>query len=68
MTGLAAFAKRYPFHLDDFQVTAIRALEAGESVLVAAPTGSGKTVVAEFGVERAVGRHRKAFYLSLIHI
>ncbi len=64
MTGLAAFAKRYPFHLDDFQVTAIRALEAGESVLVAAPTGSGKTVVAEFGVERAVGRHRKAFYTT----
>jgi len=64
MTGLAAFAKRYPFHLDDFQVTAIRALEAGESVLVAAPTGSGKTVVAEFCVERAVGRHRKAFYTT----
>jgi ATP-dependent RNA helicase HelY len=59
-----AFAKRYPFALDDFQVDAIAALHAGESVLVAAPTGAGKTVVAEFAVERALAAGRKAFYTT----
>jgi ATP-dependent RNA helicase HelY len=58
------FAARYPFPLDDFQVEAIGALEAGESVLVAAPTGSGKTVVAEFAIERAMAVGRKAFYTT----
>ncbi|HSL68175.1 MAG TPA: DEAD/DEAH box helicase, partial [Actinomycetota bacterium] len=54
MTDPKRFAARYPFELDDFQVEAIEALDSGESVLVAAPTGSGKTVVAEFAVERAL--------------
>ncbi|MGH2722941.1 MAG: DEAD/DEAH box helicase [Actinomycetota bacterium] len=58
------FAARYPFPLDRFQEEAISALHAGESVLVAAPTGSGKTVVAEFAVERALERRRKAFYTT----
>ncbi|MGH2737970.1 MAG: DEAD/DEAH box helicase [Actinomycetota bacterium] len=58
------FAARYPFPLDDFQVEAIGALDAGESVLVAAPTGSGKTVVAEFAIERALAAGRKAFYTT----
>ena len=49
MTEPGRFAAAYPFPLDDFQLRAIEALHAGESVLVAAPTGSGKTVVAEFG-------------------
>ncbi|HEX2090217.1 MAG TPA: DEAD/DEAH box helicase [Actinomycetota bacterium] len=61
---LQKFAARYPFPLDDFQVKAIQALEAGDSALVAAPTGAGKTVVAEFAIERALGRHRKAFYTT----
>jgi ATP-dependent RNA helicase HelY len=64
MTSLARFAERYPFPLDEFQVRAIQALEAGESVLVAAPTGAGKTVVAEFGIHRALHHHRKAFYTT----
>jgi len=64
MTDRSRFAERYAFPLDGFQVRAIDALEAGESVLVAAPTGSGKTVVAEFGVERALGHRRKAFYTT----
>jgi ATP-dependent RNA helicase HelY len=59
-----SFAARYPFPLDDYQVRSIEALEAGESVLVAAPTGAGKTVVAEFAVERALGHRRKAFYTT----
>jgi ATP-dependent RNA helicase HelY len=60
----AAFAAQYPFPLDDFQVTAIDAVDAGRSVLVAAPTGSGKTVVAEFAIERALDAGRKAFYTT----
>ncbi|MGH2555350.1 MAG: DEAD/DEAH box helicase, partial [Actinomycetota bacterium] len=64
MTDLVRFQQRYPFALDEFQVRAIQALDADESVLVAAPTGSGKTVVAEFAVERALSHHRKAFYTT----
>jgi ATP-dependent RNA helicase HelY len=64
MTDLERFAKQFTFPLDDFQVRAIEALEGGESVLVAAPTGSGKTVVAEFGIERALSHRRKAFYTT----
>jgi ATP-dependent RNA helicase HelY len=61
---LQKFAPRYPFDLDAFQVEAIEALDLGESVLVAAPTGSGKTVVAEYAVERALAANRKAFYTT----
>src|SRR5689334_4101136 len=43
------FSAQYPFALDPFQEEAIAHLDAGESVMVAAPTGTGKTVVAEFG-------------------
>ncbi|HEY6677705.1 MAG TPA: DEAD/DEAH box helicase [Actinomycetota bacterium] len=64
MTDPKRFAARYPFELDDFQVEAIEALDSGESVLVAAPTGSGKTVVAEFAVERALDLGSKAFYTT----
>jgi ATP-dependent RNA helicase HelY len=60
----AAFAARYPFPLDEFQRTAIDALEDGRSVLVAAPTGSGKTVVAEFAIEHALSFGRKCFYTT----
>ena len=58
------FASRYPFALDAFQVRAIEALHAGESVLVAAPTGSGKTVVAEYAVDRAIEGDGKCFYTT----
>ncbi|HZA27552.1 MAG TPA: DEAD/DEAH box helicase [Actinomycetota bacterium] len=61
---LSRFASRYPFDLDDFQLEALEALNKGESVLVAAPTGAGKTVVAEFAVERAISMNRKAFYTT----
>lgn len=61
---MESFAARYPFPLDAFQVEAIGALDAGESVLVAAPTGSGKTVVAEFAIERALAAGHKAFYTT----
>src|SRR5438045_6273008 len=58
------FATSYPFPLDEFQVRAIRALDEGESVLVAAPTGSGKTVVAEYAVAKALNDGAKAFYTT----
>ncbi len=60
----SAFVSRYPFALDAFQLEAIDALEREESVLVAAPTGSGKTVVAEYAVERALEAGGKAFYTT----
>jgi ATP-dependent RNA helicase HelY len=59
-----AFASGYPFALDDFQLRAIEAVDQGISVLVAAPTGSGKTVVAEYAIERALALGGKAFYTT----
>ena len=61
---LSRFASQYPFALDDFQLEALEALNKGESVLVAAPTGAGKTVVGEFAIERALALDRKAFYTT----
>ena len=46
----ASFAVRFDFPFDDFQDQALRALENHKSVLVAAPTGSGKTLVGEFAL------------------
>jgi len=40
------------------------ALDEGHSVVVAAPTGSGKTVVAEYAVEQALAEGGKAFYTT----
>ena len=65
-TELTSFTGRYPFDLDDFQLAAGRALEAGSSVLVAAPTGAGKTVVGEFAVHLALARGHKVFYTAPI--
>ena len=56
----------YDFELDPFQQRAIEALDAGRSVLVAAPTGSGKTVVAEHAVAKALAEGGKAFYTTPI--
>jgi ATP-dependent RNA helicase HelY len=58
------FARQFAFELDGFQRDAIDAVDRGSSVLVAAPTGSGKTVVAEFAIERALDRGGKAFYTT----
>src|SRR4051812_30481662 len=63
---LANFAHLYPFGLDPFQRRACEALEAGDGVLVAAPTGSGKTVVGEFAVHLALAEGRKCFYTTPI--
>jgi len=60
----AEFEAARGFSLDDFQRKALDALDAGRSVLVAAPTGSGKTLVAEYAVERALGLGGKVFYTT----
>jgi ATP-dependent RNA helicase HelY len=63
---LAEFEAGYPFGLDAFQRTACTALEQGRGVLVAAPTGAGKTVVGEFAVHLALSSGRKCFYTTPI--
>ena len=56
----------YGFELDEFQQRATAALDDGRSVLVAAPTGAGKTVVAEYAVADALDRGLRAFYTTPI--
>jgi ATP-dependent RNA helicase HelY len=63
---LDAFAKGFDFPFDDFQVQACRAVADGAGVLVAAPTGAGKTIVGEFAVFLALATGRKAFYTTPI--
>ena len=52
------------FPLDRFQQRALDALDAGTNVLVAAPTGSGKTVIAEYAIARALADGGKGFYTT----
>lgn|GEM_PF-1267903 len=53
-----------PIVLDKYQEKSIAALLAGHSVLVAAPTGTGKTLVAEKLVERILAQDREVIYTS----
>ncbi|MDF7665038.1 DEAD/DEAH box helicase [Bifidobacterium sp. ESL0745] len=62
----ARFARTLPFELDPFQIEANEALEAGKNVLVAAPTGAGKTIVADFAMHLAEEKNVKAFYTTPI--
>jgi len=60
----ATFEASAPFRLDAFQRRALDSIDDGESVVVAAPTGSGKTVVAEYAVAAALDDGGKAFYTT----
>ncbi|HUF91406.1 MAG TPA: DEAD/DEAH box helicase [Candidatus Limnocylindria bacterium] len=59
-----SFRAKYPFPLDDFQLEAIRAIQADQSVIVSAPTGSGKTLVAEFAIHAALARGKRIAYTT----
>ncbi|MEJ7762591.1 MAG: DEAD/DEAH box helicase, partial [Thermomicrobiales bacterium] len=63
---IAQFSILYPFPLDGFQREAARTLLGGDSVMVAAPTGTGKTVVAEFGINEAFRRNGRVLYTTPI--
>jgi len=54
----------FPFELDQFQQQAIAALNAGRSVVVCAPTGSGKTLIGEYTIYRALSRGGRVFYTT----
>ncbi len=60
------FGALYPFELDPFQVDALEKFLGGDSVMVAAPTGTGKTLVAEFGVYEAFRRQGRVIYTTPI--
>ncbi len=61
---IAAFEARYPFPLDAFQQEAITHLAQDRSVLVAAPTGTGKTLVAEYAIWRAQQCQQRVIYTT----
>lgn len=61
-------AKTYPFELDPFQKQAIEYVEKGESVLVAAHTSAGKTVVAEYAIAKSLRDGQRVIYTSPIKV
>ena len=60
------FSAQLQFPLDDFQEQACRAIESGSGVLVAAPTGAGKTIIGEFAIHLALAAGQKVFYTTPI--
>lgn len=60
------FIAQFDFGFDDFQIAACHAVEEGRGVLVAAPTGAGKTVVGEFAAFSSLARGKKCFYTTPI--
>ncbi|WP_421084089.1 DEAD/DEAH box helicase [Rothia nasimurium] len=65
-TALYRFEQTLGFDLDDFQWQACSRVEQGRGVLVAAPTGAGKTIVGEFAIYLALSQGKKAFYTTPI--
>jgi len=57
-------AQLFPFPLDDFQLEAVQALDQGKSVVVCAPTGSGKTLIGEYAIYRALDHGKRVFYTT----
>ena len=64
--ALDSFLRLLSFPLDDFQEKACQALLRGQGVLVAAPTGAGKTIVGEFAIHLAQQKQQKVFYTTPI--
>jgi ATP-dependent RNA helicase HelY len=62
----AELTARFDFSLDRFQRVALDVVDEGRHLVVAAPTGSGKTVVAEYGIAAALADGRRAFYTAPI--
>lgn len=54
----------FPFELDDFQKDACETIDNGESVVVCAPTGAGKTVIAQHAIHRALEQGCRIFYTT----
>ena len=54
----------FPFELDDFQKEACEYINAGKSVVVCAPTGAGKTVIAQHAIHRALEEGARIFYTT----
>lgn len=65
-TERGRFAAELDFTLDDFQMQGMASVEAGHNVLVAAPTGAGKTMVGEFALHIALANGQRAFYTTPI--
>ena len=57
-------ATLFPFPLDGFQLDAVAALNQGHSVVVSAPTGSGKTLIGEYAIHRALAHGQRVFYTT----
>ena len=49
------------FEFDDFQIRGCHSLEDGDSVLIAAPTGSGKTILGQFAIFLGLKKSKKVF-------
>jgi ATP-dependent RNA helicase HelY len=60
------FSEGFDFPLDDFQIQSLHCVEDGQGLLVAAPTGAGKTVVGEFAAFLAIEQGKKCFYTTPI--
>jgi ATP-dependent RNA helicase HelY len=60
------FSEGFNFPLDDFQIQSLHCVEDGKGLLVAAPTGAGKTVVGEFAAFLAIEHGKKCFYTTPI--
>ena len=61
-----AYLRAKPYDPDPFQWEAAEAIERGRSVVVTAPTGAGKTLVAEVAVHLALERGKRIFYTTPI--
>ena len=61
-----AFFETFDFDMDQFQISACHSIEDGKGVLVAAPTGAGKTIVGEFAAFLATEQEKKCFYTTPI--